>query len=116
MKSKLTFLLLTGLFAYGSRCTLHAQTDVTDTYLKNPSFENQFTDWDHAGMQTQTNTSFPQKEGNTYIESWVGQGNKVADAHVSQTVTPLKNGVYKITVAAQNIQRSEEHTSELQSL
>ena len=106
MKSKLTFLLLTGLFAYGSRCTLHAQTDVTDTYLKNPSFENQFTDWDHAGMQTQTNASFPQKEGNTYIESWVGQGNKVADAHVSQTVTPLKNGVYKITVAAQNIQQN----------
>lgn len=90
--------------------TLHAQTELTDTYLKNPSFESNFTDWDNSGMQTQTNTSFSKKDGNIYVEQWVGQGNKVADAHVSQTLTPLKNGVYKLTVAAQNIQQNSSAT------
>ena len=77
---------MAGALVCWSSYTLHAQTEVTDTYLKNPSFESNFTDWDNAGMQTQTNTSFSKKDGNTYVEQWVGQGNKVADAHVSQTL------------------------------
>lgn len=92
MKNKFIHFLMAGALVCWSSYTLHAQTEVTDTYLKNPSFENNFTDWDNAGMQTQTNTSFSKKDGNTYVEQWVGQGNKVADAHVSQTLTSLKNG------------------------
>lgn len=110
MKNKFIHFLMAGALVCWSSYTLHAQTEVTDTYLKNPSFENNFTDWDNAGMQTQTNTSFSKKDGNTYVEQWVGQGNKVADAHVSQTLTSLKNGVYKLTVAAQNIQQNSSAT------
>ena len=110
MKNKFTHFLMAGALVCWSSYTLHAQTEVTDTYLKNPSFESNFTDWDNAGMQTQTNTSFSKKDGNTYVEQWVGQGNKVADAHVSQTLTSLKNGVYKLTVAAQNIQQNSSAT------
>lgn len=110
MKNKFTHFLMAGALVCWSSYTLHAQTEVTDTYLKNPSFESNFTDWDNAGLQTQTNTSFSKKDGNTYVEQWVGQGNKVADAHVSQTLTSLKNGVYKLTVAAQNIQQNSSAT------
>lgn len=47
-----------GTLACWSPQPIFAQTDVTETYLKNPSFENQFTDWENSGMQSQTNTSF----------------------------------------------------------
>ena len=57
MKNKFTHFLMAGALVCWSSYTLHAQTEVTDTYLKNPSFESNFTDWDNAGMQTQTNTS-----------------------------------------------------------
>lgn len=110
MKDKFTHFLMAGALVCWSSYALHAQTEVTDTYLKNPSFESNFTDWDNSGMQTQTNTSFAKKDGNTYVEQWVGQGNKVADAHVSQTLASLKNGVYKLTVAAQNIQQNSSAT------
>ena len=99
MKNKFTHFLMAGALVCWSSYTLHAQTEVTDTYLKNPSFESNFTDWDNAGLQTQTNTSFSKKDGNTYVEQWVGQGNKVADAHVSQTLTSLKK--FKTKNAAQ---------------
>ena len=49
---------------------LKAQTDVTNK-LKNPSFESGFTNWTQEGMQTQTNTAFALKDGNTYVEKWV---------------------------------------------
>ena len=110
MKEKLTHFLMAGALVCLSSHTLHAQTEVTDTYLKNPSFENQFTDWENSGMQTQTNSSFSKKESTTYVERWVSQGNKVGNAHVSQTLTSLKNGVYKLTVAAQNIQQNSSAT------
>ena len=50
-----------GTLACWSPQPIFAQTDVTETYLKNPSFENQFTDWENSGMQSQTNTSFQLK-------------------------------------------------------
>ena len=34
----------------------------------------------------------------------------MADCHVSQTLTTLKNGVYKLTAAAQNIQQNSPAT------
>ena len=63
MKNKFTHFLMAGALVCWSSYTLHAQTEVTDTYLKNPSFESNFTDWDNAGMQTQTNTSFSKIPG-----------------------------------------------------
>lgn len=106
MKNKFTYFLMSGLFALGSPFALHAQTDVTDDYLKNPSFESNFTDWSNEGMKTQSNTSFSKKDGTLYVEKWVSQGSKVGDACVSQVLTSLKNGVYELKVAAQNIQQN----------
>ena len=110
MKNKLYYMLLAGTLAFGSPYALRAQTDVTDTYLKNPNFENQFTDWDMAEMQAQTNTSFTLKDGNTYVEKWTGVGGYVGNASVSQTISPLPNGVYQLTAAAQNIQENSSAT------
>lgn len=106
MKSqRLKNFLLLALFMMGA-VSISGQTDVTDTYLKNPSFEDNFTSWTNDGLVTQSNTSFTKKEGSIYIEKWVSTGSHVGDASVSQTVTTLDNGVYKLTVAAQNIQQN----------
>ncbi len=110
MKNKLIHFLVAGALACGIPFAAHAQTDVTDTYLKNPGFESGFDGWENVGMQTQTNASFSKKEGGTYVEQWVGQGNRVSDCHVSQTLTSLKNGRYKLTAAAQNIQQNSSDT------
>lgn len=79
--------------------------DMTSLIL-NPSFENGFTEWTNASMQTQTNSTFTYKAGNTYVEKWVSQGNKAGDAHVRQTIAELANGRYMLKVAAQNIQQN----------
>ena len=106
MKSqRLKNFLLLALFMMGA-VSISGQTDVTDTYLKNPSFEDNFTSWTNDGLATQSNTSFTKKEGSIYIEKWVSTESHVGDASVSQTVTTLDNGVYKLTVAAQNIQQN----------
>ena len=54
MKNKFTHFLMAGALVCWSSYTLHAQTEVTDTYLKNPSYESNFTDRDNAGWQTKT--------------------------------------------------------------
>ena len=112
MKNRLTYLFVAGILACGSLCPSQAQTDVTATYLKNPSFEDGFTSWDYANMKTQDNTDFPKKEGTIYVEKWVSTSNKIGSFHVSQTLTDLPNGTYKLTVGAQNIQ---QNTSDEQS-
>ena len=74
--------------------------------IVNPSFESSFTGWTNNGMVLQTNTNFPLKNGNNYIEKWVNRGSKVPDANVEQLLTNLPYGRYKLTVAAGNIQQS----------
>lgn len=110
MKNKFIRIFLAGILACGGPYALHAQTDVTETYLKNPSFENQFTDWEMSGLQTQTNNDFSPKDGTTYVEKWTGTGGYVGDASVSQTISPLPNGIYQLTAAAQNIQQNSSAT------
>ena len=80
-----------------------AQTNVTNK-LKNPSFESDFTGWTQSGMQTQTNTSFSKKDGNKYVEKWTGRGGAVGSCSVTQTITGLTPGRYRLTACAQNIQ------------
>lgn len=75
-------------------------------FIKNPSFEEGLKNWTNTGLSTQNNSSFTKKSGSTYIEKWIGQGNNVGDASVSQTITGLPNGIYKLTVAAQNLNQS----------
>lgn len=74
-------------------------------YITNNSFENSTKGWTVDGLVSQSNTSFTKKNGTYYIEKWVGQGNKVGSASVSQTIE-LPNGIYRLTVAAQNLNQS----------
>ncbi len=74
-------------------------------YVLNNSFEDGTTSWTCDGLSSQSNTAFTKKDGSKYMEKWVSQGNKVGSASISQTVT-LPNGVYKLTVAAQNLNQS----------
>ena len=113
MKKKNTrFFLTLALFGLGS-LTLHAQTDVTDTYLSNPSFEDGLSDWESSELESQTNSSFSLKDEDTYVEKWTSWGSEVGDGYVEQTIDDLPNGVYQLTVAAQNIQQGS--TSKAQS-
>lgn len=74
-------------------------------YITNNSFEDGLKGWTTDGFVSQSNSSFIKKDGAKYIEKWVGQGNKVGNASVSQTIS-LPNGIYKLTVAAQNLNQS----------
>ncbi len=74
--------------------------------ITNPSFELGFEGWANNGMATQTNTAFPLKDGNTYVERWVNSGNQIPNVSVQQTITELPNGFYSLIVAAGHIQQS----------
>ena len=83
----------------------YAQTDMTSR-ITNPSFEQGNEGWVHKDMNTQGNTAFTLKSGNTYMEKWVGGDGPVGSALLSQTLTELPPGTYELTAAAQNIKES----------
>lgn len=73
------------------------------SYILNPNFDVDGTaNWTNSNFSVQSNSSFIKKSGVAYIEKWVASGNKVGDASISQQLTNLPNGRYKLTVAAQN--------------
>lgn len=78
--------------------------DVTRLIL-NPSFESGFDNWTQSAMALQSNASFTKKAGGSYVEKWVAAGNAVGNASIKQTVS-LPNGVYKLVVAAQNMNQN----------
>ncbi|MBR5971795.1 MAG: DUF5013 domain-containing protein [Paludibacteraceae bacterium] len=87
-----------------ANATMEHPSDVTQLII-NPSFEKGFDGWSYANLQTQTNTSFSQKSGNTYVEKWVATGSQVGDANVIQTISQnLIKGIYLLKVNAQNTQ------------
>lgn len=99
--------LLPLLLAVVAAVSATAQTDITATYVKNPSFEQDGTaNWTVRSMQTQTNNVFTRKAGNTYLESWVSIGQKIGNAGVSQMLKNLPRGRYRLTAAALHIQQS----------
>ena len=63
MKNRFFHLLMIGTLACWSPQPIFAQTDVTETYLKNPSFENQFTDWEKQRHAKPDQYLFPVKRG-----------------------------------------------------
>lgn len=72
-------------------------------YINNPSFEvNGTNGWTLSNLVSQSNSSFTKKQGTYYLERWVESGS-AGSASVSQVIKNLPNGVYKLTVAAQNI-------------
>ncbi len=72
------------------------------SYIPNPSFEDGIANWTISNLVSQTNTSFTKKSGSVYFEKWVASGNVVGDGSAVQTITNVPNGVYKLTVGAQN--------------
>ncbi len=103
MKKLLTFLIVPLLALMG----VNAQTDVTNTYLLNPSFESAtavsttIANWTNAGkiMQSQSNTSFGLKDGTWYAEKWQSSGT-LTGINLSQQVATIPNGWYLLKVAA----------------
>ena len=89
--------------------TVDHPLDYTD-HLKNPSFENGLNHWVNNGMQTQTNTAFTGKDGDTYVEKWTGAGNAVGDGSVLQTMSGLEMGKFVLKAQAQNIQEGSTAT------
>lgn len=86
----------------------HAEDiDFTDCIV-NPSFESGFSGWTQSGMQTQNNSTFPLKEGNTYVEKWVSSDKGAGNCSVTQIVTGLLPGDYTLTAAAQNIRQGKD--------
>ena len=78
--------------------------DVTDL-IKNPSFEmGDLTGWTSTNFGLQNNNVFNIKQGTWYAEKWTGRGGFVGDARISQTITGMPAGRYRLKAAAQNIQ------------
>lgn len=63
MKNRFFCILMTGALACGSPFALHAQTDVTDTYLVNPSFETYLEGWEFDDLLPQSNDGLVTKDG-----------------------------------------------------
>jgi len=76
--------------------------DIT-SLIVNPSFETNATaGWTNVGgFVAQTNTSFPLKAGNTYVERWKASGNWTG-LKLSQVISDLPNGIYRVSAAALN--------------
>jgi len=89
----------------------NAQTDVTYK-ITNPDFESGDQGWVNSNLSSQTNSSFTQKHGTTYMEKWTSAGNSCAPASIKQTVKNLAKGKYRLTVAAQNIQQKSDAAQE----
>lgn len=81
------------------------------SFITNPSFENGTSGWDNDGLSGQTNSYFPGKSGTTYLERWVSIGSKVPDVAISQTLTNIPNGRYRLRVASGNIQQKSSGSS-----
>lgn len=78
--------------------------------IVNPSFETDGSKgWD-TDMSHQGNDVFNVKEGNYYMERWTWWGGAVDYGHVSQVVTGLPEGSYRLTCVAQNIQEERPST------
>lgn len=97
---------------YQYRLSVASPTEPIDmtSAIVNPSFEiNGSTGWVNQSMAAQGNTSFSLKQGNTYMEKWVGASSKVGDATLSQIVE-LPSGNYVLTAVAQNINQNSTGT------
>ena len=88
-------------------------TKIAAQSITNASFEDGTTGWTVNKMQLQTNDGMSTyRAGSTYIERWIAAPGLLGTASVKQTVTGLSNGVYRLTVAAQNL--SQNNTSAAQ--
>lgn len=87
--------------------------DMTSS-IKNPSFEiNGLEHWINNGMQSQTNNTPAEqagwnKDGNVYVEKWVDKSTNLPDASLSQIVSDLPIGKYRVVARGHNIKQSSD--------
>lgn len=78
--------------------------------ITNPSFEasSYMSGWDNPnGFAKATSAAIGSyKEGNVFVEKWVGSPGVQSNVKVSQLVKNLPNGIYKLTAGAQAIQQT----------
>lgn len=90
--------------------------DMTSS-IRNPSFEfNGLENWTNNGMQSQTNNS-PEdigwsKDGRVYVEKWVDKEKNLPDANISQVLTGLPVGKYKVVALGHVVKQSSNEIAE----
>lgn len=99
-------LLLTNILMLLAFCAYAQSATDRTSYITNPSFENGTNGWVCESLQSQNNNSFTKKSGSIYMEKWVSSGNYVGNGSIYQTITQLPIGIYRLTVAAQNLNQS----------
>lgn len=88
--------------------TIDNPSDLTH-FIINPNFEDKFNGWKQSGLQTQSNTSFPKKSGNYYVEKWVSAGSTIGNVFVTQELSSdLPKGKFILKVNAQNTQNGKD--------
>ncbi|KAA6302758.1 MAG: hypothetical protein EZS26_000928 [Candidatus Ordinivivax streblomastigis] len=82
-----------------ANATIASPADVTSLII-NPSFESgNATGWTNTGLTIANGTAFA-KTGTWFAEKWVATPANLANSTISQTLTGIPNGVYKLTVTA----------------
>ena len=99
-------LLLTNILMFLAFCAYAQSATDRTSYITNPSFESGVNGWVCESLQAQSNNSFTKKSGSIYMEKWVSSGNYVGNGSIYQTITQLPIGIYRLTVAAQNLNQS----------
>ncbi len=101
-------MVLEAITALNEAVTIYRQQNISEdnpqdvtTYIVNPSFENSTNGWVSENLSAQSNSSFTKKAGSYYLEKWTASGS-VGNGYVKQTIKNIPNGIYKMTVAAQN--------------
>ncbi len=84
--------------------------------IKNASFEvNGLEGWDSDNFWIQTNTATTsqgwRKTGNTYAESWVATPSGVGDAHITQRIEDLQEGIYTVQANAHAVLESNSNAT-----
>ena len=65
--------------------------------ITNPDFETgDLTGWNCTGMGMMNNNVFNIKHGTWYVERWTWKGNAAGDARLSQTLTNIPAGRYRL--------------------
>lgn len=81
-------------------------------HIANPSFETNGTSgWNVQNMVSQSNSVFSRKQGTYYMETWVSAGSKIADASITQTLTKIPAGKYKLIASALHIQQTGSNST-----
>jgi len=86
--------------------------DVTSKVL-NPSLESNLCGWTNTGSwAVQTNTSPTwTKDGINYVEKWIAAGSNLTAASLTQTISSLPNGKYKLTMSGHATQGASTSTT-----